>query len=348
MNTRAVIGCLLGTAVGDALGLPYEGLSSQRAARMFPQCDQYHLVFGRGMVSDDTEHTCMVAQSLIEARGNTALFARHFANRLRWWLLGLPAGVGFATLRSLVKLWIGISPEKSGVFSAGNGPAMRSALLGACFGNDFTKLREFVRASTLVTHTDPKAYRGALAVAVAASMSCSARKIDGEEYYTRLAELLSGEEAEEFLDLIRLAVTSCQQKQDTLSFAVSLGLERGVSGYVYHTVPVVIHAWLSSPDDFRKGLLNVIACGGDTDTTGAILGGIIGCRVGKEGISAQWREKLWEWPRSVAWMEHLGRQLADPAITQVPRLPVIGILGRNLIFLCIVLFHGFRRLFPPY
>ncbi len=345
---KALNGCLLGTAVGDALGLPYEGLPPQRAAAMFPQRDRYHLLFGHGMVSDDTEHTCMVAQSLIEARGDIAVFTRRLARRLRWWLAGVPAGVGFATLRAIGRLWRGVAPDKSGVFSAGNGPAMRSAILGAYFGNDVVNIQQFVLASTRITHSDPKAYWGALAVALAASGNCTAETIDGEEYYGRLAELLPAQEASEFLSLIRLALISCRAKQGTREFAMSIGLERGVSGYVLHTVPLVIHAWLSSPDDFRTGLQNIIACGGDADTTGAILGGILGCRVGKVGIPAEWLETLWEWPRSVAWMEHLGRQLANRDVVVAPKLPVFGILLRNVVFVCVILAHGFRRLFPPY
>ena len=57
-DTDAYVGCLMGTAVGDALGLPYEGLSPRRGARMFPDLDRYHLLPGYGMVSDDTEHAC--------------------------------------------------------------------------------------------------------------------------------------------------------------------------------------------------------------------------------------------------------------------------------------------------
>jgi ADP-ribosylglycohydrolase len=34
-NSTAIVGCLLGTAVGDALGLPYEGLSPQRQRRIY-------------------------------------------------------------------------------------------------------------------------------------------------------------------------------------------------------------------------------------------------------------------------------------------------------------------------
>ena len=87
----------------------------------------------------------------------------------------------------------------------------------------------------------------------------------------------------------------------------------------------------------------------DTDTTGAILGAIVGARVGKDGISPEWLAGLWEWPRTVGWMERLGRQLADPAALKRPlRLNVLGLLLRNLLFFVIVLVHILRRLLPPY
>ena len=54
---------------------------------------------------------------------------------------------------------------------------------------------------------------------------------------------------------------------------------------------------------------NVIRCGGDADTTAAIVGGIIGAAVGKDGIPAAWLDRLFEWPRSVTWMEQLGHRL---------------------------------------
>lgn len=67
MADRAILGCLIGTAVGDALGLPYEGISPRRAARMFGPPTRFRFLSGRGMVSDDTEHTVLVAESLIES-----------------------------------------------------------------------------------------------------------------------------------------------------------------------------------------------------------------------------------------------------------------------------------------
>ena len=100
---QAILGCLLGTAIGDAVGLACEGLPRRRQARLFPHLDGPHLLGRRGMVSDDTEHTCLVAQALIESGSDTDGFTHALARRLRWWLLGLPAGVGWATLRATLE-----------------------------------------------------------------------------------------------------------------------------------------------------------------------------------------------------------------------------------------------------
>jgi ADP-ribosylglycohydrolase len=349
----AVIGCLLGTAVGDALGLPCEGLTPRRQARLFPQLSGYHFFLRKGMVSDDTEHLCMVAQALLVSAGEERAFLRSLAWRLRFWLLGLPAGIGWATLRAILKLWLGFSGRHSGVFSAGNGPAMRSAILGVCYGHDPAQLRQLVRASTRLTHTDPKAEFGALAVALAAHLSASCSPPDRlPEQFLESVKATLGPEAKTFLGLIEKAVQSVTARQTTEAFAVSLGLKRGVSGYVYHTVPVVVHAWLSFPGDFLSAVQAVIRCGGDADTTSAILGGIVGAGVGKAGIPPDLLRGLWAWPRTVSWMEQLGKRLAQgcgqgrrqPAL----RLPLWGIVVRNLFFFLVVLLHGFRRLLPPY
>ncbi len=352
MSSRAIIGSILGTAVGDALGLPYEGMGPERAARMFLDRERYHFFFSKGMVSDDTEHTCMVAQALVESGGEQSAFERHLARRLRYWLLSLPAGIGFATLRSLVKLWLGFSPERSGVFSAGNGPAMRSAVIGAAWGHDRARLRELVQSTTRITHTDPKAYLGALAVAAAAHMSSRGERIDGEAFLSKLSKLSRDTEQPEFTALIIEAVESAERGNSTRRFMEFLGLQKGITGYMYHTVPAVIHGWILNPDNFRAAMLDIIQCGGDTDTAAAILGGIIGARVGKEGIPAGWLENLMEWPRTVEWMESLGEQLDRCRAAEASETPVgvsvPGVLIRNAFFTTVVLTHGFRRLLPPY
>ncbi len=238
------------------------------------------------------------------------------------------------------------------IFSAGNEPAMRSAIIGVCYGHDEAKLQTLVKRATIITHSDPKAYYGALAVALAAHMATTSDSIDGLKFQNYLDKLLSGQDAGEFLQLIQDAVGSAKQASHTRDFAISLGLNKGITGYIYHTVPTVIHAWLVNPNNFQKALSDIISCGGDTDTTGAILGAIVGASVGKHGIPAEWIEGLVEWPRTVAWMESLARQTAQndakTSESDVPRLPVLGVAIQNTLFTLIVLLHGFRRLLPPY
>ncbi len=350
----AYIGCLLGTAVGDAMGLSFEGLSRARVHKWLTHPDRYaFLLGGRGILSDDTEHACMVAQSLIEAAGDEQIFTNRLARRLRWWLLALPAGTGLATLRACFRLLFGCPPTHSGVFSAGNGPAMRSAIIGVAVGHDREQLCALVRASTRITHTDPKAEYGALAVALAAYMAAqSGGQVAAERYRGELEAMLGENDHAEFLALIDRMVENVQKQESTLAFAAALGLERGVTGYIYHTVPVALHAWLRDQDDTRSAIMNVILCGGDTDSTAAVVGGIVGAGVGLEGIPKHWRERLVDRPRTVAWMKDLGEQLAEVVKTNTPRpalrLSPVLIVLRNLFFLVVVLAHGVRRLFPPY
>jgi ADP-ribosyl-[dinitrogen reductase] hydrolase len=335
----AIIGCLLGTAVGDATGLVCEGMPRRRMLKLYPCLDGPRLIGHRGMVSDDTEHTCLVAQALVASAGDPIAFSRQLSHRLRFWLATLPAGVGWATLRATLKLSVGVPPTRSGVLSAGNGPAMRSALLGVCYGDQPDRLSALVRASTCLTHTDPRAEAGAMAVAIAAQISCMA----GDSATLPKRYLLALECA---LDM------DAAKGQTTVEFAASIGADKKVTGYVYQTVPVALHAWLRHPKDFRAAILEVIACGGDTDTTAAIVGAIVGAGVGRSGIPSGWLVALWEWPRTVSWMERLGTQLAEVCAGSTPQralgLPLLPLLVRNVVFTSVVLAHGFRRLLPPY
>jgi len=124
LKVRAAVGCILGTAVGDAMGLVCEGLSRRRQLKMFPHLTGYNLLpGGKRLCSDDTEHTCMLAQSLIatldcQEDQLARRFAANFAWRLRFWLAGLPAGIGLATLRAILKLWLGLPPRWNNISPA--------------------------------------------------------------------------------------------------------------------------------------------------------------------------------------------------------------------------------------
>jgi ADP-ribosyl-[dinitrogen reductase] hydrolase len=353
---ESVVGCLLGLAVGDALGLPCENLSPRRLRRLFPHLDRYQFFFRRGVFSDDTEHACVTAQALLVSGGDLAAFRRDLAKRLRWWAAALPAGTGRATARACAKLWLGWSPERSGVWSAGNGPAMRAPILGVCLGHDRERLKEFVRASTRMTHTDPKAECGALAVAWTAHRAAETRETSPPDAAALVAEVraLLGAEpsAAKLLESLDTAERSLRSGRTTEEFAADLGLSRGVSGYMYHTVPVAIYAFLRYPDDFRAAVQSCIRCGGDTDTVAAIAGALVGARVGKPGIPAEWLRGVIDWPRTIGWVEALAERVGEGKWQTEPQRPyplaVWAIPARNAAFLAWVLVHATRRLLPPY
>ena len=65
-----ILGCLLGEALGDSIGLWCEGMSPRRQRRFGPYRQRFF--FGKGMCSDDTEHALMTAQALIVSVIQTA------------------------------------------------------------------------------------------------------------------------------------------------------------------------------------------------------------------------------------------------------------------------------------
>ncbi|MCP4106502.1 MAG: ADP-ribosylglycohydrolase family protein [Desulfobacteraceae bacterium] len=359
-RTERFRGVISGTAVGDSVGLPAEGISRTRAQKLFKGPWRHRLLYFPGtkrkyfgMVSDDTEHTVFVAQSLLAHPDSPALFAKRLSRCLRWWLVSVPAGIGFATLRSVFRLWAGISPAKSGVFSAGNGPAMRSAPIGAFFASDTGQLDAYLEASTNITHTDPKALTGAKAIAYLTAWTVRENLAERPCPDDFLEILGSAGQDEEWTELVSLVSSAVEQHFSVSRFADSLGLSNGITGYVYHTVPVVVYAWYLHFGNFEETLSAVLDCGGDTDTTGAIVGALAGAVVGEQGIPGDWLEGIWEWPRGIKVLRKIADALEAKSRFETGNLMPVryfrpGIIFRNLFFLATVLLHGFRRLLPPY
>ena len=91
-------------------------------------------------------------------------------------------------LKNLKLLLFGFSFNRSGIFSAGNAPAMRVSVLGLLCNNN-TKLKNYVKRATFISHTDAKAYRGALAIAVAANMAGKSKKKDPKLFLKRFRKI---------------------------------------------------------------------------------------------------------------------------------------------------------------
>ena len=216
INLEAAKQSLTGTLVGDSLGLPYEGQPAGRNLRLMPFPLRQRLCFGKGFPSDDTLQSVFVLQALIACQGSEERFVRGFGRRLRTWFLSIPPGVGLSTVKACLRLCLGVNPLRSGVRSAGNGAAMRAAVLGAALCDCEKDRVRFVEICCRVTHTDPLAIQGAQIIAFAASLS-------------------SRQKREDFEPLVRAMYPDWPWEKRWP--------ERGPSGWVVHSVNAAIELW---------------------------------------------------------------------------------------------------------
>lgn len=325
-------GCLLGTLVGDALGLPAEGLSAARIARRFPGPLRHRLAFGRSCGSDDTDHAVLSAQAWAGCGDDPARFARRLAWRLRGWLASAPPGVGLATARAGLKLWLGWSPARAGVVSAGNGPAMRAPILGAMLADRPERRREAVLISTNLTHRHPDAEAGALWLA-----AWAAAWMHGEEPDVPAIAAASGGAHPVWRELPNLLAAP-----DAQAWAAEV-CPRGVSGWICHSVPAVLMVLAAHRDEPAQALDLLFRLGGDTDSTMALAGGLLGLRHGPDCWPEAWTSRLVNPPLGLPALERLAATLAEgrPGPWAWWALPL-----KHLALLPIVLGHGLRRMLP--
>ena len=128
---------------------------------------------------------------------------------------------------------------------------------------------------------------------------------------------------------------------EPIEYADSQGWSRGISGFVYHTAPMVVLASLRHRDDYRQAVTSLIDCGGDTDTTAAIAGGMVGARLGPAALPSEWLKAYSDWPLTLEVMARLAAGRGE-----LPGYPLR--LGRNVVFGGAILGYGLRRLLPPY
>ncbi len=346
---ESIHGCILGTAIGDAVGLKREGLSRDRAIWLHGDQPAPDLIFGKGFCSDDTEHTVLVGCALLRSAGSVELFERVFVGYLQKWLLTAPAGIGMGTLKAVIKSFF-VSPKNYGVFTAGNGPAMRSALLGLVAADD-KHLVHLNRVCTRITHTDPKAEEGSLLVARAAKFAASGaatnQNVDPMQFLEHVCPTIEGDELKQHMNAV---MDGLRQNLTPREFAEYRGWGKGPTGYINQSVPAAIYCWAFTPNDLRSVVTNAVLLGGDTDSVAAIAGAIAGAGCGFAGIPKDWLDRLAEWPRDKSWMKQLATEIHQSTYTSAPRLapsPCWGrTLIRNLLFGVTVVLLYFRRFIP--
>ena len=163
------LGCILGGAVGDALGAPFEGLWSHSipgASELLAGYGEFE-GFPRGQYTDDTQLTMATLQSIVRVGCiDPKDIARSIA---RLWRSQEVIGPGGACTSAADRLLAGGHWSSCGapVGQAGNGTAMRTAALGLYFLRRPGELVEAVAQVSRITHQDPRSVAGGVAVASA-------------------------------------------------------------------------------------------------------------------------------------------------------------------------------------
>lgn len=279
--------CLLGLAVGDAVGAPYEGLTHADIFFQFGTPDK--LVTNPSgdalFYTDDTEMMIGVAETLAECgRVDEARLCRAFAENYH-----PERGYGQGARRVIEAMARGADYRTlaANIFpggSFGNGAAMRVAPVGLLFADELDELWEQARLSALPTHTHPLGIEGAQVLAHATALALYATTFDRKQF---CCELLSRATTEEFR--WHLSIAAKLKSGDSLS-----GL--GSTLHAHRSVVTAIACFAATPGDFEMAIARAIGLGDDTDTVAAMAGSLVGAFAGAGAIPPALLEKLEDGP----------------------------------------------------
>lgn len=283
------------------------------------------------------------ALGLPAERMSPAAIRRRFGRMDEFHLLGRWGfvGAGLATARACLRIALGLS--RSGVPSAGNGAAMRSAIVGAFFDEEGERRRRSAAALAQVTHTDPRAAQGALFVAEVAAASSAQAAEPSPERAVEAAMPVVGEAS--LLGALETARALAAPGAETTEAAAALG----TSGFVVQTVPFATFRFLTAGRDPLAAIVRAVSAGGDTDSIGAIVGAWVGALHGAAGLPAGLVSRIQDGPFGPTHLRALGRWLST--VRQGERAEGVGFsalaaFARNLALRPVILGHGFRRLLP--
>ncbi|MHB8895256.1 MAG: ADP-ribosylglycohydrolase family protein [Candidatus Geothermincolia bacterium] len=280
-------GAMLGCAVGDALGMPVEGLSGpaiiEKHGRVTDFIDER---FGAGRLTDDTQMTVTLAQAIIEM----GKFDKgHAGFKFGRWMQASDngtkeaRGAGVACAEASRRIYGGVSPETSGVDSAGCGAAMRAGPIGLRYFAEEPGLYKAAVDQALITHTDSRAVAGSAAVAYAVGAGI---RDEGGLDRARLARDIAG-----FVSRLNPEMSArIAGLADYLDASPEEGFAyTGNGGVATETVPGALFAFLRSPYDFEETVVSAVNAGGDADSLGAIAGAVSGSFNGLASIPDRWK-----------------------------------------------------------
>ena len=276
-------GALLGAAIGDALGAPYEGASPQAL-------DPQQLIENPGPLryTDDTHMLIGLAESLLERGGfDGDHMAWHFARRYNdepWRGYGSGPPRLFRMMEEGIH-WRDAAQRLYDGGSFGNGGAMRVAPAAIFAAGDPPKAAALAGDTARITHAHPRGIAGAVAQAVATAVVMQTDAGDTRLAENVLATARDHARDEEFTTRLEAAGRLLDPRR---AHAAITTLGNGIAAH--ESVPAAIWAFLCHPNSFADAVSLAISLGGDADTIASMTGALAGAHLGEDAIPEPWRE----------------------------------------------------------
>ncbi|QKV93136.1 ADP-ribosylglycohydrolase family protein [Streptomyces sp. NA02950] len=307
-----VRGCLLGGAIGDALGaaVEFSSLADIRAEHGPEGVTDFLPAYGRrGRVTDDTQMTLFTVDGLIRAQVRrdtgawhppTDIHAAHrrwYATQRDWgpderredagWLareewLYAQRAPGRACLNGLADETMGTLDAPKNPDSKGCGAVMRSAPFGLLVGWEPQLVFQLAIECAAQTHGHPTGYLAAGAFALIVHGLARGEGLDGA-VQRALAHLATRPGHEETTQALRQALGAVRQGLPTAERVASLG-----EGWIAEEALAMGLYCALVAEDVRHGLLLAVNHGGDSDSTGAICGNLLGVLHGETALPPSW------------------------------------------------------------
>jgi poly(ADP-ribose) glycohydrolase ARH3 len=292
-------GCLLGLAVGDALGGKFEAQSADALRARFPTVDAL-IAYPQEEIwyTDDTQMAIGVAETLlahgeiVEAGLCKAFVANFVPSR----------GYGRGARAVLEAMEDGrdyrqVAEQYFPGGSYGNGAAMRVAPVGLLFRDDHRRIADQARLSALPTHVHPLGIEGAQLLALAVALASGMPRFERDTF---LGELRSACESAAYRDKFEDAARV--QSPEELA-------RLGNRIEALHSVPTAIASFALTPESFEETIGNVILLGGDTDTLAAMAGAVSGAYLGAARLPQRLVGLLESSPKGRDYLAQLADQL---------------------------------------
>ncbi|MCW3160728.1 ADP-ribosylglycohydrolase family protein [Chryseobacterium oryctis] len=292
---NAVKSGIFGVCIGDALGVPVE-FKKREDLKKSPVTDYLEYMSWnqpKGTWSDDSSLTLCLADELTKGY-DLEKIGQSFVKWVKyghWTAHGKLFDIGGTTRHSIARLIKGESPKFSGnIFEEDNGNGSLMRILPLSFylkdEENIDKIYSVVKEVSSITHAH---FRSVFACFIYVIFAIELIKgKDKKEAYNYMQNIILKFAEKEGFNPIEIALFEKILKNSISDYPED---EIRSSGYVLHSLEASLWCFLNSKS-YSEAVLKAVNLGEDTDTTGAITGGIAGIYYGFENIPQEWINEL--------------------------------------------------------